>query len=187
MNEEIWKDVVGYEGTFQVSNQGRLKSFFRKEPIIRKIHANKAGYIQITFQINKKRINKQIHRFVAEAFIPNPENKPHVNHINGIKTDNRLENLEWCTHSENMKHAYKMKLITSKTGKNSARYKGDILVYTLKGIYVLTLRGTKHILESGFQPKKVYECVNGKRKLYKGYIFKRLNTPFPPSNQGELF
>jgi hypothetical protein len=102
---EIWKSIKGYEGLYEVSNLGNVK---RKGFELKKIDRN--GYYRVCLQKNKKRNWRSINRLVAEAFIPNPENKPQVNHINAIKTDNRVENLEWTTGIENIRHARKMGL-----------------------------------------------------------------------------
>ena len=106
MQNEIWKDVPGYSGLYQVSNLGRIKSFMNQyghgERII-KGEITKTGYIQVS--LNHKRF--KIHRLVATAFIPNPESLPQINHKNEIKTDNRVENLEWCTAKYNSNYGTK--------------------------------------------------------------------------------
>lgn len=98
---EIWKDIdiAGYE----VSNHGRVRKTESKK-VIR--FGNHDGYERLVVRIDGKTYNRSVHRLVAIAFIPNYENKPEVNHINGIRNDNRVENLEWCTRVENLEHAW---------------------------------------------------------------------------------
>lgn len=110
--QEIWIDIEGYEGMYQVSNMGRVKSLERKvyissknvygtkKPKILKSYLDGYGYPTVKLFKDGKKKNYHIHRLVAAAFIPNPENKPTVDHINAIKTDNRVDNLRWFTYSE---------------------------------------------------------------------------------------
>lgn len=126
---EIWKDIPEYEGIYQVSNLGNLKSYdrivlFGKIKALRKgkllsLRHNPNDYLYTVFSVNKNRKTVKPHRIVAEVFLPNTENKRCVNHINGIKIDNRVDNLEWVTYSENTKHAVKIGLKTGKRGENS--------------------------------------------------------------------
>lgn len=115
-SEEIWKSVVGYEGLYEVSNFGRIRALARaycdkngrvsniKERIMKQPLSN-TGYHHTALRKNGISVTRNLHRIIAEAFIPNPDNKPCINHINGDKSDNTLINLEWVTHAENIQHA----------------------------------------------------------------------------------
>lgn len=119
-NEE-WRDAIGYEGGYQVSNLGRIKSLQRKKTRIVKPDIIHTGYLRVMFYKDGKTKSHYTHVLVAKAFIPNPDNKSDVNHINGVKTDNRVENLEWTTRSENIIHAFANGL--SKSGSKHGRAK----------------------------------------------------------------
>ena len=130
MDKEIWEDIEGYEGLYQVSNLGRVKSLDRyvkarshskefKKGKILKPRISQKGYL--TVLLCKDNIGKEyrIHRLVALAFIPNPENKLEVNHIDGKKQNNCVDNLEWNTRSENIKHAFAHDLKKIRNSENS--------------------------------------------------------------------
>jgi len=103
MQEEIWKDVPGYEGYYQASSLGRIKSLYQGKNTILTF-SDVRGYKKLTLIKNTSKQYFRVHRLIGLTFIDNPLNKEHINHINGIKDDNRVNNLEWCTPKENMEH-----------------------------------------------------------------------------------
>ena len=113
---EVWKDIDGFNGYYKVSNMGRVMSVGGvcgsavRRPMIRKAHKSKDGYMTIRLLSGGKDVTTRVHRLVAEAFIENVESKDTVNHKDGNKENNRVDNLEWADRSEQMFHAYKHSL-----------------------------------------------------------------------------
>lgn len=115
--KEVWKDIIGYEGLYQVSSLGRVKStgtvwngwvYHKKKETIRKSNANvKNGYHSLCLSKDSKVKRHYVHRLVGESFIDNPLNKPQINHLDGNKNNNKVDNLEWVTRKENVQHAIK--------------------------------------------------------------------------------
>lgn len=159
-----------------------------KEKIL-KNQLERKGYIGISIQLEDKKRRLKIHRLIAQAFIPNPLNLPEVNHINGIKSDNRIENLEWITSSNNQKHAYKtgLRVVTEKQRKSSKnnikkvsylaheKNRRKVKQYNLKNEYIKTWDSiTDAIKTLGFRvgSSKISECCSNKTKTAYGYIWK---------------
>ena len=113
MNNEIWKDIRGYEGLYSINNYGVIMS---KTGRIKKTSISNSGYHMVMLFKNCKHDNRYIHRLVAESFIPNPDNKPQVNHVDEYKSNNHVSNLEWMTAKENVNHG-------TRTQRSSKRIK----------------------------------------------------------------
>lgn len=127
---ERWKPVKDYEGFYEVSNHGQVRSLSKQDRLGRskegKIKAqcnNGTGYMVVNLKVDGKQKMKTVHRLVAETFIPNPLDLPEVNHIDGNKQNNCVENLEWCTHSENTKHAFDLGLNKAVKGTSNVNAK----------------------------------------------------------------
>ncbi len=122
--EEIWKDIEGYEGKYTISNYGKVTALnFAKRGFSQELKQSldSKGYSFVNLYFSGKMNPHRIHRLIAIHFIPNPESKPYINHINGIKNDNSIDNLEWCTAKENIRHSFDTGL-----NKNSDKQKQSI-------------------------------------------------------------
>lgn len=181
---EIWKDIEGFEGYYQISNKGNVRSVNRFDgvhdrqglPIKQNLKQN--GYLQVGLRKHGKRKWFGVHRLVAIHFIENPDNKPQVNHIDGNKLNNTVENLEWVTGGENQTHAVKMGLRIMPRGEKNSSY----------GKYGADSKSAKPVIrrdpktgetklykakilakEEGFDVTSISKCCHGKLKHHKGF------------------
>lgn len=136
--EEIWKDIEGYENLYQISNMGRVRSLRYGKVKILKNGINKNGYCKVALVKNSVYKNFYVHRLVAIHFIPNPENKPHIDHINTDRADNRVENLRWVTNKENHNNALS---VLNHSKVNSKINCENYIKAVLKPVIQLTMKG----------------------------------------------
>lgn len=192
MQEEIWRDIKGFEGLYQVSNLGRVKSVERltirngrnypiKEKLL-SLHHDKDGYIVVSLSNLGKSSPYKVHRLVCEAFLPNPENKPCVDHISTIKDDNRVENLRWCTHKENcnnpISHQKLLNTIQPRYSKDNPNAKA-IIQFTTNGEVIRKW----NCMDDAAKAFNVHyigisKCCRGVLKTAYGYVWKYYNTFF---------
>lgn len=198
--EEIWKDIVGYEGQYKVSNYGVVKSVARKvlfqrwnrisyahypERLI-KLFVSKKGYMVAFLSNYSKTSTQQVHRLVAQAFIPNYENKPQVNHIDANKKNNWVSNLEWATQVENMNHGKTMNLFKGMKGDKNPMFgkRGDknhnfggkspnakkVIQKTMDGDIVKIWDSSMDIKRNlGIPNKQISRCLLGEKENTNGF------------------
>ena len=170
--QEIWKDISGYEGIYQISNLGRVKSIARKTKNqygdvnrILKIKIEKNGYARIGLFKDKKQKFFEVHRLVAQAFIPNTNHYPHVNHKDENKLNNNVENLEWCTPNYNNNYGIR-------TLKSSITKQKKIAQYDLKGNLIKIWNSQKEAIEKLKISNHITDVCNNTRKTCGGYKWK---------------
>lgn len=178
--KEIWKPIKDYEGLYEISNFGNVKilarnytryNYLTKRYNIIKVKEKKTqgtingGYRRICLTKNKVEKNKHIHKLVAEAFIPNPNNYSYVNHIDGNKQNNYIDNLEWCTLYQNNTHAYK-------TGLRKSTDITPILQYDLEGNFIREYKSINEASkETNLDIRHISRNINGIGKQIGGYKF----------------
>lgn len=159
-----WKDVVGFEGLYQVSNHGDIRN--NKSGLLLAKSLMGAGYVKADLYKDGKRTQTSAHRVVAQAFVDNPDGKPQVNHINGVKDDNRASNLEWCDKTTDHLHRYYElgKVAASIEATNTAT--GETIFYP----------SITQAARDGFESSHIYRCLSGDIKQSNGWSFKRPTT-----------
>lgn len=180
---EVWKDIKGYEGLYQVSNLGRVKSLTKKDSVGREIKGKiltliqNQGYYRISLCKNGKVCNKLVHRLVADAFIPNPDNKPHIDHINTIKTDNKVDNIRWVTIKENNENP--LSLSHRKRGDNHPKpFKGRVgkshptskpIIQLSKDGEFIKIWESINIANTHYNTSHISDCCGNKRNFCRGF------------------
>ena len=175
---EVWKDITGYEGLYKVSDRDNVFSIKRKDSMGRKWggltlepRPHRNGYLMVQLYKNGVRKNKLIHRLVAEAFIPNPNNLPEVNHIDEVKDNNELSNLEWCTRDYNINY-----------GTLNERLSKKVRAVNVETGEVVTFESTQEVRNKGYSQGGVSQAcrgvykdnrtgklIGGDGRTYKGY------------------
>ena len=167
---EEWRDVRDYEGLYQVSNLGRVKSISYENEKIRKPVLCKPGYFSMVLYKNNLPQSARIHVLVAQAFIPNPKNKAYVNHKDGNKLNNRLENLEWLTPSENLRHALDTGLKKSGHEHSLAKFTKEEVLYIRR----ICIPGDPEFGISALA-RKFGVCIATISEIYHGETYKNIN------------
>lgn len=161
MDKEIWKDIKGYEGLYQVSNKGEVKRIGKNKNLYKSLRT----YYGVKLSKNNKKKYFNIHRLVAETFIPNPKKMLQINHKDGNKLNNNVNNLEWVTPSDNTKHAYKLKLLLPTRIS-------PVCQYDLQGNFIKEYPSIKIARKENPHTTNITDVCRGKRKTAGGFFWK---------------
>lgn len=173
---EIWKPIVGTNGFIEVSNEGRVRSLLRGSPRVLKTQTDKKGYHRLRVTIEREKMNYKIHREVAKAFIPNPDNLPQVNHKDGNKSNNAVDNLEWISNRDNAHHAIENGLwenvFEGSRRENESRKRPVIGYCTTENSshskWFESVREAERFIGS----RHITDVLKGKRSHVKGWTFR---------------
>lgn len=173
---EMWKPITGTKGFIEVSNEGRVRSLLKGTPRILKTQADKKGYHRIRVTIEREKLTYKVHREIAKAFLPNPKKLPQVNHKDGNKDNNSVENLEWVTNAENAHHAIEHGLwdaVFEGSRKENEKRKRPVI-----GYFSSPTSSTSKRFESVAEAERfvgsrhVTDVLKGKRSMVKGWTFR---------------
>lgn len=165
--EEVWKSIKNYEGLYEISNLGNVKSLVNNKCVEREKvlkHIIGKGYKRVILYKNNKKKRYFIHRLVAQAFIENPNNYPFINHKDENGENNNVENLEWCNHRYNCNFGTRNVRISKSLSK-------EVYQYSKEGELIAVWKSTNECGRNGFNQGSVVSCCNGKLKTHKGYIW----------------
>ena len=166
MTEEIWRTIKGYEGQYQVSDQGRVRSLkFGEERILKPVRMPN-GYLKVNLCKNGEKKTYRVHSLVAQTFIPNPDNLPQVNHKDEDKENNSVQNLEWCDQKYNINYG-------TRTQRQAEKLSKPILQYTKSGEFVREWKSTHDVERNlGYFHNYISSCCNGRYKSSYNFIWK---------------
>ena len=179
---EIWKPIKNYEESYEVSNQGRVRSKDRYTPtwngqvlkkgVIKTLKVDKDGYYKVWLSKDSKKKPFFVHRLVANAFIPNDEDLPIVNHMDGNKKNNVPDNLEWCTRSHNDKHAFKLGLRKATSGGTNKRV---LRMSPKDGSIKMYESMSAAARDNGITVQNISYCANGHQSKANGFYWVFIN------------
>lgn len=189
---EEWRDVIGYEGLYSVSNYGRISSFGRVQiingggsgkyheivfpPRLLKLHKhkttnNRQPYLSVMLRDGYRHNRFLVHRIVAEAFISNPNKYPHIDHIDGNKQNNVVENLRWCTPTINMNNPHTKAIISNRCKERKAHNRRGVVCLSGDKI-IKKYESFSSVKEDGFSTSNVYLCCVGRQSIHKGFSWR---------------
>lgn len=182
----MWKAINGTNGKIEVSTEGRVRSLLSGTPRLLKTQTDNKGYQRLRVTINGEKMSFKIHREVAKAFIPNPDDLPQVNHKNGDKQDNRVENLEWVSNRDNAHHAVSNGLwdsvIEASRNENEKRKKPIIGYFSSEKSYSSKWFESVSEAERFLGSRHIVDVLKGKRKHVKGWNFRYAEEVMPSGN-----